>query len=496
MLDNIGENNFIQLNNRYLVLKQLRKNRGRYTLLSKDLQTEQLVVIKVLLFNQEFRWEDLKLFAREAETLKSLSHPAIPSYIDYFELDISNLQGFALVQTYIVAESLQTQVENGRTFNEQDIKQIGESLLAILDYLHSRQPAVIHRDIKPSNILLTNRTGNNVGNVYLVDFGSVQTTIKSHSTRTVVGTYGYMPPEQFGGRVCPASDLYSLGATLIYLVTRKHPAELLDNDLNLQIDNINNISSEFKIWFKLMTYPSLNCRFNSAVIALKQLKNLSDINLEYSHHLQVGIKPKSSKIKLTITPEKFYIVFPCKTIHKIICEIFSIIIIYGFLYGFSFYITASTPFLVNQFNFVLNLVLDLIKYIPQYIFLGFSISLNIWLIYYFIYTFLGKIYLSIDEKNIVIGRQVLGYKSLNLSAPVIINRAYLWKLVSTAQYYKLTNINKRNEKTAKPPNLIIWEGTINHYDLNSFLDRPFSLDERNWIAQEISNFLDIQITEE
>ena len=58
---------------------------------------------------------------------------------------------------------------------------------------------MIHRDLKPSNILLGERSGNSVGQVYLVDFGSVQTVLATEGgTRTVVGTYGYMPQEQFG----------------------------------------------------------------------------------------------------------------------------------------------------------------------------------------------------------------------------------------------------------------------------------------------------------
>ncbi|WP_427160434.1 serine/threonine protein kinase [Aliinostoc sp. HNIBRCY26] len=497
MLDNLSDNNSIQLNNRYLLLKQLQKNRGRYTHLAKDLQTEQLVVIKVLLFNQEFRWEDLKLFVREAETLKSLSHPGIPNYIDYFELDISNLQGFALVQTYILAESLQAHIENGRNFNERDIKQLGESLLAILDYLHSRQPTVIHRDLKPSNILLANRTGNSVGNVYVVDFGSVQTTIQSNSTRTVVGTYGYMPPEQFGGRVCPASDIYSLGATLIYLLTKKHPAELLDDDLSFPISNINNISSELKLWLKLMTQASLNRRFNSAALALKYLENLSDLNLKYSQDLQVAIKPKFSKIKLIITPEELYIFFPRKNIFKSIFTIFKFIFEVSFpfimVYGFIFFFIFVSLFSRNKLIFIL----DLIKFIPQYLFIACGISISSLILYLLSHTILAKVYLKIDKTNVVIDKQIFSHTSLSLSKPIlIIPRAYIWKLVSTAQQYKLTKLNQSYKNTDKPPNLVIWEGTINHYDLNSYLDLPLSLDERNWIAQEISNFLDIPITEE
>ena len=90
------------------------------------------------------------------------------------------------------------------------------------------------------------RSGNSVGQVYLVDFGSVQTVLAAEGgTRTVVGTYGYMPPEQFGGRTVPASDLYSLGATLIYLVTGTHPADLPQKDFRIQFEHLTKLSPSF-----------------------------------------------------------------------------------------------------------------------------------------------------------------------------------------------------------------------------------------------------------
>ncbi len=70
MLDDLFSNTYLTLKNRYEILAKLAENRGRYTLLAKDLQTEKSVVMKILTFSDEFRWEDLKLFAREAETLK------------------------------------------------------------------------------------------------------------------------------------------------------------------------------------------------------------------------------------------------------------------------------------------------------------------------------------------------------------------------------------------------------------------------------------------
>src|SRR4028119_135466 len=250
---------------RYEVQQQLGKNAGRRTLLARDLETQELVVVKLLSFGSDFEWEYFKLFEREAETLKALSHRAIPSYLNYFELDSPNSKGFALVQTYVEGKSLSEQLKEGRTFSETDVKQIAKALLEILIYLHGRQPSVIHRDIKPSNILLTNRSGNSVGELYLVDFGSVQTLAATEGgTITVVGTYGYMPPEQFGGRTVGASDLYSLGATLIYLATGRHPADLPQTDLRIQFEQAVNLTPELSSWLKRMIEPSLDRRLGFA----------------------------------------------------------------------------------------------------------------------------------------------------------------------------------------------------------------------------------------
>jgi eukaryotic-like serine/threonine-protein kinase len=260
------------LGDRYLIERQLGKQAGRQTLLARDKDTQALVVIKLLTFSNDFEWDDLKLFEREAETLKSLSHPAIPRYLDYFELDTPAGKGFALVQSYIEAKSLEEYLSAGRTFSETDIKQLAKALLEILTYLHSQKPPVIHRDIKPHNILLANRS-NSIGQVYLVDFGSVQTLATQEGrTVTVVGTYGYMPPEQFGGRAVPASDLYSLGATLIALLTRTHPADLPQKDMRIKFAQIAKVSPTFADWLKWMTEPNVERRLHSAQSALEALE--------------------------------------------------------------------------------------------------------------------------------------------------------------------------------------------------------------------------------
>ncbi|MEM7578500.1 MAG: serine/threonine-protein kinase [Cyanobacteria bacterium P01_A01_bin.80] len=260
----------------YEIQRQLARKAGRRTLLAKDLNSQELVVIKLLAFSNDFSWEDLKLFEREAQTLQTLEHPSIPRYIDYFELDGKSGKTYALVQSYIEGESLEQHLEEKGKFTESEIKNIAKLLLEILVYLHRRQPPLIHRDIKPSNIILAERP-------YLVDFGSVQTLAnKGGKTVTVVGTYGYMPPEQFGGAASAASDLYSLGATLITLATGIQPADLPQEDMRIAFEKVVNLTPGFVEWLGWLIEPSLDKRVSSAEVALQALETGQIVKQESS----------------------------------------------------------------------------------------------------------------------------------------------------------------------------------------------------------------------
>ena len=281
----------------YQIQTLLGKQPGRRTFLAIASDTQQPVVVKLLLFGPDFTWEDLKLFEREAETLKSLDHPAIPQYLDSFETDTLLGEGFVLVQTYIEAKSLQAVAAAGRRFSEDDLKALAESLLKILQYLHSRFPTVIHRDIKPSNILLSDRTAHSIGKVYLVDFGSVQ-TVAHGGTMTVVGTYGYMPPEQFGGRAVPASDLYSLGKTLTYLAIGTHPADELSLPSDRSPSRRVSFTAGFDQWIARLTRSDLAERTATATDALQQLENLS------GNVFSAIEKPAANKAELASRPNR------------------------------------------------------------------------------------------------------------------------------------------------------------------------------------------------
>ncbi len=263
------------LHDRYQLKQKLGQNAGRQTWLAEDVGVSptELVVVKLLAFGGEVQWDDLKLFEREAQVLKQLNHPRIPKYRDYFHIDERSLW-FGLVQEYIPGSSLREQLHQGKRFTTKQVRQIAVEVLKILEFLHQLNPAVLHRDIKPSNLIWGEDE-----QIYLVDFGAVQDrAAKEGATFTVVGTYGYAPMEQFGGRAVPASDLYALGATLIHLLTGTAPADLPQRNLRICFEDQVSLSPGVVSWIQKLTEPAPEQRFNSASVARKALESGMALN--------------------------------------------------------------------------------------------------------------------------------------------------------------------------------------------------------------------------
>ena len=225
------------------------------------LDTNSPVAIKVVSLKQLDNWKQIELFYREAEILAKLDHPAIPKYIDYFDIETETDKVFYLVQQLAPGKSLFELVQSGWRTTEAEKKKIARQVLEILAYLHSLEPPVIHRDIKPNNLIRSDD-----GTIYLVDFGAVQNTYYNTLMQgsTVVGTYGYMASEQFRGKALPATDLYSLGATLLYLLTHRSPNELPQDTLKLDFRSSVNISDDFANWLEKLLEPDLEDRFTNA----------------------------------------------------------------------------------------------------------------------------------------------------------------------------------------------------------------------------------------
>ncbi len=296
------------LQNRYQLQRQLGNNGIRQTWLAKDLQTtndeQHLVVVKLLAFGGTVQWEDLKLFEREVQILKQLNHPRIPKYIDYFSIDDRNLW-FCLVQEYIPGASLKEMLTQGKRFTEKQVRKVAIEILTILIYLHELNPPVLHRDIKPSNLIWGEDN-----HIYLVDFGAVQDkAAKEGVTFTIVGTYGYAPMEQFGGKAVAASDLYALGTTLIHLLTGTSPAELPVRDLQIQFRELVNVKPSLVNWLEDITEPSVERRINNARAALDSLKT----NRLSPSLLNVIRQPRESRVEIKKNRSHLLIKLPMRS---------------------------------------------------------------------------------------------------------------------------------------------------------------------------------------
>jgi hypothetical protein len=252
----------------YQVTRELGRNQegGRITYLATALNQDHQVVIKEFRFALTgANWSGFKAYQREIEMLQQLAHPRIPRYLDSFETQV----GFCLVQEYKNALSLAVR----RSFTAEQIKRIGVSVLEILVYLQQRTPPVIHRDIKPENILVDKQL-----KAYLVDFGFARIRGGELALSSVAaGTPGFMPPEeQFGRPLTEASDLYSLGATLICLLTGTRSVDigtLIDDNYRFDFKKlVPKLNPRFISWLEKMVEPNVKQRYANAAVALEAMK--------------------------------------------------------------------------------------------------------------------------------------------------------------------------------------------------------------------------------
>ncbi|UBF29472.1 protein kinase [Kovacikia minuta CCNUW1] len=158
-----------------------------------------------------------ELFEREASTLKTLNHPGIPRFYDFF-VERGN--------KYLVMELLHGQ-DLEKWVRRNGPVQVGQAIAwmiqtcEILEYLHHREMPIIHRDIKPGNLLVQNLTHR----IVVLDFGAVKAA--GMPSRTRIGAEGYSAPEQNQGRPVTQSDLYAIGPSLVFLLTGEAPLRFL-----------------------------------------------------------------------------------------------------------------------------------------------------------------------------------------------------------------------------------------------------------------------------
>jgi serine/threonine protein kinase len=198
------------------------------TFRSVDSLTGRTVAVKRIQLGGGGGWKAFDLFERECQVLRSLEHPAIPRYLDSFAIEEEGR--YFLVMELVEGETLRKLLLEKQTLSEAQLWNILHQALEILDYLHGRGPPVIHRDLKPANLIRRPD-----GRLALVDFGGVRVALQPEGGSTMIGSFGYMAPEQLHGEATPGTDLYALGATLAALASGTEADKLPHQGLKIDL---------------------------------------------------------------------------------------------------------------------------------------------------------------------------------------------------------------------------------------------------------------------
>jgi serine/threonine protein kinase len=246
----------------YRIVGVLARGPGGSTYLARD-EEGRSVALKELVFTLAPSAQQLEDFEREVALLRELDHPRLPRFLGGFRVGSGVHTRLYLAQAYVPGESLAYELEH-RRFPEDEVRGIAVEVLEVLKYLHGLSPKVLHRDIKPANLIRDTE-----GRILLVGFGVARELggPRAHHA-TLLGTFGYMPPEQLGGTVDVRGDLYALGATLIHLLARKPPESMLGLGFALDFRRHINVSAHTESFLTRLVAPGPEDRFFSAREAL------------------------------------------------------------------------------------------------------------------------------------------------------------------------------------------------------------------------------------
>ncbi|MEH2194731.1 MAG: serine/threonine-protein kinase [Nostoc sp.] len=237
----------------------------------------------------------VELFNQEAVQLDELGkHPQIPELLAYFTQEDRQY----LVQEFIDGHNLAQELAHRGAFNETQIRQLLNDLLSVLKFCHARH--VIHRDIKPENIIRESDAygkGEAQRKLVLVDFGAAKSATGAalNQTGTSIGSPEYVAPEQMRGRAVFASDIYSLGATCINLLTARSPFDSYDTH------------NDTWIWQQYLKTPvsnELNRILNKMLegIPIRRYQTVDAVLNDLNHQAQVAATPAFAPKPISQSP--------------------------------------------------------------------------------------------------------------------------------------------------------------------------------------------------
>lgn len=198
-----------------------------------------------------------ELFEREARTLKSLNHPGIPKYYDFFV----EAQAKYLAMELIHGQDLEQRILTSGPVTPQTAVEWMIQTCDVLAYIHSCDPPLIHRDIKPANLMVRHRDNR----IVVLDFGAVKEIGTAPGTR--IGAEGYSAPEQDRGQPCTQSDLYAIGPTLIFLLTGVAPLKYFrrrGSGYGFEVSDIPTIAPQLREIIERTCEPKVRDRYQTA----------------------------------------------------------------------------------------------------------------------------------------------------------------------------------------------------------------------------------------
>lgn len=200
---------------------------------------QKMVVVKEAVVpgdsNEQTKKKADEHFQREARFLMKLDHPYIAKVMAHFTEEGRDY----LLMQYIAGQDLRARVKQNGQQDEASVIRWAIRIVEILQYLHGQEPPVVHRDLTPDNLVLDKE-----GELSLIDFGAANQFVGT-ATGTLVGKQSYIAPEQLRGKASTASDIYSLGGTLYFLLTGADPMPLaashpisVRNDIRPELDDL------------------------------------------------------------------------------------------------------------------------------------------------------------------------------------------------------------------------------------------------------------------
>ncbi len=449
------------LQDRYQLLGVLDQGSNGITYAAKDDATGQTVAVKVLVLAELKDWSPLEQFERETKLRQDLDHPSIPRYLDHFQASTDQGKAFCMVQAIAQGKSLAARVNEGWHISETEVQQIARDLLDVLAYLHELHPPIVHRDLTPENIVLSDE-----GQIVIVDVGAVQTPPLDEPMPggTIVGTHGYMAPEQFRGAACPASDLYALGGTLLFLLTHRSPNDLPQTRMAIDFRDAVNLSETFTDWLERLLEPMVEDRFVSATDARFALDHPETYYKETYYtesDRQAALvsslsKPSQSQVQLDRSRDKLKLVIPPQGLQTEAIALGVFVLFWnGLLFFWTFMAVAlETPMPAQLLS------------LPFW-------GIGLWMLIEMLTMFFGHTELEVDGTYYRLRQQVFGWNRFQEGTT---------RHLDNAELQTSYNLSDRSVQC------IALKAGMKTHKFGILLSAP----EKAWLVQELSTFLQQQ----